>query len=86
MLRSRLKEDLIAAQAISDMDAQLLDVMKIYLQESEDNIDLNLQESRNQNIDFTPLHNAESTFKELEFKQVTNLLFTTSHVSTQYER
>lgn len=83
MLRQRLKEDLIAASAINDQDAKLLEVMKIYLQEGGDVIDSNLDQ-RNPNIDYFELVNPDLNFKELNFMPTTYLLFTMSQIHSHF--
>ena len=81
LLRQRLKEDLIAAQAISEDDAKVLEVMKIYLQEGAEGIESNLHDPRAAKVDYIQLDNAECSFKDLGFTPTTYLLFTMSQLN-----
>lgn len=67
LLRQRLKEDLIAARAITDDDAKILEVMRIYLQEGAEGIESNLHDPRSAKVDYIPLENAELSFRDLGF-------------------
>lgn len=81
MLRQRLKEDLIAARAITDDDAKVLEVMRIYLQEGAEGMESNLHDPRSAKVDYIPLENAECSFKDLGFTPTTYLLFTMSQLN-----
>jgi hypothetical protein len=85
LLRQRLKEDLIAARAITEDDAKVLEVMRIYLQEGADGMESNLHDPRNSKVDFIPLDNAEYSFKDLGFTPTTYLLFTMSQLQHNYD-
>lgn len=85
MLRQRLKEDLIAARAITDDDAKVLEVMRIYLQEGAEGMEANLHDARNSKVDYIPLDNADCSFKDLGFAATTYLLFTMSQIQTSYD-
>lgn len=85
LLRQRLKEDLIAARAITDDDAKVLEVMRIYLQEGADGIASNMHDPRSAKVDYILLDNADCSFKDLGFTPTTYLLFTMSQLSNNYE-
>jgi len=85
LLRQRLKEDLIAARAITDDDAKVLEVMKIYLQEGAEGMESNLNDPRNSKVDYIPLENSECSFRDLGFTPTTYLLFTMSQLQNNYE-
>lgn len=85
LLRQRLKEDLIAARAISDDDAKVLEIMRIYLQEGAEGMESNLHDPRSAKVDYIYLDNAECSFKDLGFTPTTYLLFTMSHLQSNYD-
>ena len=85
LLRQRLKEDLIAARAITDDDAKVLEVMRIYLQEGAEGMEASLNDARNTKVDYIPLDNSDCSFKDLGFSATTYLLFTMSQIQSNYE-